>query len=153
MSFRCRTEFPSHKNKQGKNYSVNGNWSFAITLILYLAPALIIPQSLLRQKIWFETKEAFVSNEGSFSRMTLSCLFFSIFFWITLQSNNYIFTISYHPRIIANIGTQLWTTMNRQQWHQKWIPDSVFMFFVFVRSDHQAIEPPWGQLEAFCLFV
>ena len=56
---------------------VNGNWSFAITLILYLAPALIIPQSLLRQKIWFETKEAFVSNEGSFSRMTLSCLFFS----------------------------------------------------------------------------
>ena len=77
ISFRCRTAFPSHKNKQGKNYSVNGNWSFAITLILYLAPALIIPQSLLRQKIWFETKEAFVSNEGSFSRMTLSCLFFS----------------------------------------------------------------------------
>ena len=63
ISFRCRTEFPSHKNTQEKNYSVNGNWSFAITLILYLAPALIIPQSLLRQKIWFETKEAFVSNE------------------------------------------------------------------------------------------
>ena len=105
ISFRCRTEFPSHKNKQGKNYSVNGNWSFAITLILYLAPALIIPQSLLRQKIWFETKEAFVSNEGSFSRMTLSCLFSA------LQLHNYIFAISYHPKIIANIDTLLWTSM------------------------------------------